>query len=130
MDKIADHLFVFDGKGDIKDFPGNYTGYIQQQKEQQKQSIKTRKETVEEKPKRKEKNRPRKLSFKEKRELEQVENEIEELEKEKAVLENEINSGNLSTDVLISKSEKLGDILTTIDEKETRWLELKDIEDN
>ncbi len=130
MDKVADHLFVFDGKGNIKDFPGNYTDYIQQQKEQQKQSNKNRKETVEEKPKRKEKDRPQNLSFKEKRELEQVETEIEKLEKEKSILEEEINSGTLSSDELISKSQKLGNILTTIDEKEMRWLELKDIEDN
>jgi len=129
MDKIADHLFVFDGAGTIKDFPGNYSDYFRQQKAVKKDISREKKEAKPDKPRKQENERVRKLSYKEKRELEQLETEIEKLEEEKTKLEVEINSGALPTDELISKSEKIGEIMKEIDEKENRWLELKEIEE-
>ncbi|NPA38014.1 MAG: ABC-F family ATP-binding cassette domain-containing protein [Chlorobi bacterium] len=129
MDKIADHLFVFDGNGTIKDFPGNYSDYIKMQKSLKKEEIKEKKETKQEKPRKQTKERARRLSFKEKRELEQLEKDIENLEEEKTKLEEEINSGALSADELMEKSERIGAVLSELDEKETRWLELKEIEE-
>jgi len=129
MDKIADHLFIFDGKGTIKDFPGNYTDYYISRKKEQRTVAKEKKAGEASKPKRQEKERPRKLSFKEKRELEELETAIGELEEEKGKLEQEINSGSLSSEELISGSERIGDIMKALDEKETRWLELKEIEE-
>ncbi len=129
MDKIADHLFVFDGKGSIKDFPGNYTDYYLSSKKEQKSVAKEKKENepVKEKPRVRE--RTKKLSFKEKRELEELEKAIGELEEEKGRLEQEINSGALPSDELIAKSERIGEIIDELEEKEMRWLELKEIEE-
>ncbi len=130
MDKVADHLFIFDGNGNIKNFPGNYTDYFYEQKSTQKETAKDKKtsETVKIKLK-KENDKPKKLSYKEKRELEGLDVEIEKLEKQKTVLETDINSGQLSTDELISQSKDLNSVLKNLDEKENRWLELKEIED-
>ena len=125
MDQIVDHLFVFQGDGIVKDFPGNYSQYrewiIKNEKTQIKESIITTKkdEVKTDKPK-------TKLSFKEKREYEQLEKEIADLELEKSTLENEINSGNLKSDVLIKKSERIGEIIQLLDKKSDRWIELSE----
>jgi len=125
VDSVVDHLFVFKGNGEIKDFPGNYTAYYEWKKEQEKQEseiapIKEKKE----KPQSADKKI--KLSYNEKRELERLEAEIEELESEKAQIENELNSGTLTPDQLMEKSKKLGDLLSSIETKSDRWLELSE----
>lgn len=129
MDQVVDHLFVFRGNGAVKDFPGNYSQYREwlmqiekQEKKEQQKSIKKdtkQKEKKEDKPK-------TKLTFNEKREFEQLEKDIADLENEKAQLESEISSGTLSSDDLISKSNRVGKIMNILDEKETRWLELSE----
>ncbi len=125
MDKVVDHVFVFKGDGEIKDYPGNYTIYREVIKEEKKQEkIITKKEsTIKEKPKNEIKT---KLSYKEKLEYEKLENEIAELEKVKQELEDKISSGTLSNDELIEKSNKLVEIITEIDNKSDRWLELSE----
>ncbi len=130
MDRVADHLFIFDGNGTIKNFPGNYTDYYFEQKSVLKSSSKEKKASIGEKNQIKnEDSKPKKLSYKEKIELEKLEGDIETLEDQKTTLETEINSGQLSTDNLISKSKELNTLLKSLEEKENRWLELKEIED-
>ena len=129
MDKIVDHLFVFDGKGKIKDFPGNYSIY------REKLEMDNQKQKVEKtaKPKIKkavgQTSSKRRLSFKEKREFEILEKEIPELEDLRKSIEEEINSGKLPHDELYTKSEQLAQLKSQLDEKELRWLELSEIED-
>ncbi len=133
MDKIVDHLFVFEGNGVITDFPGSYTVYRNQLEN------KTRQETAK-KPKKsaagKDKksdasarvpdDTKKKLSFKEKREMELLEEEMEQLEQQKEQLENALNSGTLDHGELHEKSEELVSIKSLLDEKELRWLELSE----
>ncbi len=129
MDKIVDHLFVFEGEGKIKDFPGNYSIYHdyllneakeQRKEEKSKQEIETPK-TIQPKEK------PRKLSFKEKKEMEQLEQDLETLNANKSTIEDELNSGSLDSETLTEKSKILSQIMDDIDEKEMRWLELSEI---
>ena len=126
MDKIVDHLFVFDGDGIIKDFPGNYSDYRDWAEDQAKAKqtvVKTdkpvREKLVDEK---------RKLNFKEKKELEELEKSIGNLEEEKKILEEELNSGSLAAIELNTKSMRYGEITSLLEEKEMRWLELSDLE--
>ena len=132
MDKIVDHLFVFEGEGKITDFPGNYTIYrnkVEEDEEKSKNKAKAEARTAEIKPKEKpqNENKKQKLSFNEKREFEQLEKEIPELEFQKEKLENQMNSGELAHDELYEKSLELEKIKTLLDEKEFRWLELSEI---
>ena len=130
MDKVADHLLVFNGNGNIKDFPGSYTAYRVWRKEQEaKQSQATVKPTPSNPPKtEKPKERVKgKLSFNEKREFEALEVEIPKLEAEKATLEAEMSSGTLSTEDLIAKSERIATLIEEIDAKSMRWLELSEL---
>lgn len=130
MDKVADHLLVFNGNGNIKDFPGSYTAYRVWRKEQEaKQSQATVKPTPSNPPKtEKPKERAKgKLSFNEKREFEALEAEIPKLEAEKATLEAEMSSGTLSTEDLIAKSERIATLIEEIDTKSMRWLELSEL---
>ena len=134
MDKIVDHLFVFEGEGKITDFPGNYTIYRNKQLEDQEleksrnQNQTRKKETVytqntevpDAKPK-------KKLTFNEKREFDSLEKEIAQLEAERHLLETSLNSGNLPHDKLFLQSERLVQLKTLIDEKEFRWLELSEL---
>ncbi len=131
MDKVADHLLVFEGEGRIKDFPGNYTDYRTWRKEQEALTAAVRtpmpvKSTAAapEKPKERVKG---KLSFNEKREFEQLEAEIPQLEAEKAELEASLSSGTLSTEELIARSERVGALIEEIDAKSMRWLELSEL---
>ncbi|MBK3516513.1 ABC-F family ATP-binding cassette domain-containing protein [Carboxylicivirga marina] len=129
LDKVTDHLFAFEGNCKIKDFVGSYSDYNKQKKAEDKQVNKSvKKESAIEKPKPVQK--VKKLSYKEKRELEQIESEIEQLEEKKESLQNELNTGTLSSDDLVQKSKELSGIMEALDEKELRWLELKEIEDN
>ena len=127
MDKVVDHLLVFNGQGDIRDFPGNYSDY-RDWKEAKSQKEKEVEKSLEEKTARVRLNEKRKMSFKEKREFEQLEKEIAELETEKALIEAQLCSGTLSVDELTEKSKRLPEVNDLIDEKTMRWLELSEIE--
>ncbi len=127
MDKIVDHLFVFEGNGIIKDFPGNYSeyrSYIEFQNSKETEKVKK------EEPIKKQSNTPaekRKLSFKEQREFDQLTTEIEKLENEKKELEIAICSNNLQHEQLIEKSHRISQIIELIDKKTERWLELSEM---
>ena len=136
LDKLVDHLFVFCGEGLVKDFVGSYSEYREfiKEYEAEQRSIaraaeKTEKEkaakeaskTTQEAPVKK-----KKLTFKEQRELEQIEKDLESLNAEKEELETLLGSGELPYDKLQSTSERIGTIMEEIDEKEFRWLELTD----
>jgi ATP-binding cassette subfamily F protein uup len=125
MDKIVDHLFVFDGDGVIKDFPGNYSDYRDWAEDRAKldQCVAKTEKTVREKPV----SEKKKLSFKEKKELEELEKEISLLEKEKKTLEEEMNSGALAAEELHKKSLRYGELTARLEEKELRWLELGEL---
>jgi ATP-binding cassette subfamily F protein uup len=129
MDKIVDHLFVFEGDGKVTDFPGNYTIYRNKveielekvknelrNKEPEKKAVKPNIQQVK-----------TKLSFKEQREFELLGTEIEKLDAEKIELENSLNSGKLPHEELFRLSENLVKIKSLLDEKELRWLELSEL---
>lgn len=129
MDKVVDHLLVFKGEGEIQDFPGNYTQFRDFQKmkskeEEQQKSTKNSSPTANESKKDYRNNTKRKMSFKEKREYEQLSDKIAQLEEEKQQLEEELCSGNLSVDELTEKSKRLPILKDELDELELRWLEL------
>ncbi|NDV67166.1 ribosomal protection-like ABC-F family protein [Bacteroides sp. 224] len=127
MDKVVDHLLVFNGQGDIRDFPGNYTQY-RDWKEVHEHQEKEAEKPQEEKTTRVRLNEKRKMSFKEKREFEQLEKEIATLEEEKNTIEEALCSGTLLVDELTEKSKRLPVVTDLIDEKTMRWLELSEIE--
>ena len=127
MDKVVDHLLVFKGEGEVKDFPGNYTQYREWSALQPKES-KEVVETKEVKDNRFPKETKKKLSYKEKREFEQLEQEIAALEEEQRQLEEALCSGTLSVDELTEKSKRLPLLKDELDEKSMRWLELSEIE--
>jgi ATP-binding cassette subfamily F protein uup len=126
MDKIVDHLFVFDGEGTIKDFPGSYTIWRNKQLEEEEKRKKVIKPEVKTslKPA---KEKERKLTFNEKKELEQLEKDIKSLELEKAAIDEELNSGTLDSNQLQQKSHRYGAISDLLEEKEMRWLELSEL---
>ena len=129
MDKVVDHIFVFKGEGDIKDFPGNYSDYRDWREEQRAIEAKAVAEKAAKSATAKPSYRSeekRKLTFKEKREYESLEKEIEQLETEKALLEQEMSSGMLATEQLLEKSRRVQEIIDLIDEKSFRWLELSE----
>ncbi|GHV05663.1 ABC transporter ATP-binding protein [Bacteroidia bacterium] len=132
MDKVVDHLLVFRGDADIKDFPGNYTQY-RDWKEVQDQLDREAETARQEKPMPTTERRPqpetpkKKLSFKERKEFEALEEEIPQLEAEKSSLETAMSSGALNTDKLLSHSERIAHLLNEIDEKTMRWLELSEL---
>ncbi|MCD8164919.1 MAG: ABC-F family ATP-binding cassette domain-containing protein [Bacteroides sp.] len=127
MDKVVDHLLVFNRGGDIRDFPGNYTQY-RAWKEVQEEKKEEGAKPKEEKAAKVRLNDKRKMSFKEKREFEQLEKEIAELEKEKAEIEEKLCSGTLESDELNRLSKRISEVIDVIDEKTMRWLELSEIE--
>jgi ATP-binding cassette subfamily F protein uup len=127
MDKVVDHLLVFNGQGDIRDFPGNYTHY-RDWKEVKEQHEKEQEKPKEEKTTRVRLNDKRKMTFKEKKEFEELETLIAKLEQEKADIESALCSGTLSVDELTEKSKRLPELNDLIDEKTMRWLELSEIE--
>ncbi len=134
MDKVVDHLLVFKGEGEIQDFPGNYTQYrewcrLQPKTEGEGAEKKATKPTVKEQPSATQKKEgKRKMTYKEKREYEQLIKELEQLENEQKTLEEALCSGQLSVEELTEKSKRLPEIKDEIDEKEMRWLELAEIE--
>ena len=132
MDKVVDHLLVFKGEGEIQDFPGNYTQFRDYQKmkskeEEQQKPTKNSSPTANEQKKDYRNNTKRKMSFKEKREYEQLSDKIAQLEDEKQQLEEELCSGNLSVDELTEKSKRLPILKEELDELELRWLELAEL---
>lgn len=132
MDKVVDHLLVFKGEGEIQDFPGNYTQFRDFQKmkskeEEQQKQTKNSSPTANEPKKDYRNNTKRKMSFKEKREYEQLSDKIAQLEEEKQQLEEELCSGNLSVDELTEKSKRLPILKDELDELELRWLELAEL---
>jgi ATP-binding cassette subfamily F protein uup len=127
MDRLVDHLFVFEGNGVVRDFPGNYSQYRIWGKAQE-----------EEKNTKEEKNKPdqapapaaapkKRMSYKEKREFEQLQHEIAALEKEKATITEKLSSGSLPFEELQQLSVRINEITALLDEKEMRWLELSEL---
>jgi ATP-binding cassette subfamily F protein uup len=135
MDKVVDHLLVFKGQGEVKDFPGNYTQYREFAMNYDNRPAKSDDKAEEDSsvgkkstPRVADASAKRKLTFKEKREFEQLEKEIAALEAEKKQIETELCSGTLSIDELTTKSKRLPELNDELDEKSMRWLELAEIE--
>ena len=132
MDKVIDHLLVFKGDGEIQDFPGNYTQYreflkMKSKEEERQKPAKNINPAANEPKKDYHNNTKRKMSFKEKREYEQLSDRIAQLEDEKQRLEEALCSGNLSVDELTEKSKSLPLLKDELDELELRWLELAEL---
>ena len=127
MDKVVDHLLVFKGEGEIKDFPGNYSQY----REWNRMETKKEAESKAKEPKSEKKNYHhddrRRMTYKEKQEFATLEKEIEALEKEQKTLEEQLCSGTLSVEELTEKSKRLPQIKDELEEKEFRWLELSEL---
>lgn len=125
MDNLVDHIFVFEGEGKIRDYHSNYTEYRKTKLQQTKEASKQHRD---EKPKT---ERPRndkpKASYKQKQEYEQLTNDIEHLNQEKQQLETILNSGEATIEELTKTSNRIGEILSELDEKEMRWLELDEL---
>ncbi|MRT94428.1 ABC-F family ATP-binding cassette domain-containing protein [Ancylomarina sp. 16SWW S1-10-2] len=126
MDRVVEHLFVFEGEGEIRNFTGNYTIYREAQlaEELKLKQIEKPVKVKKEKPKQTIKN---KMTFNEKREFEQLEKDMESLNEEKAAIEVAMSSGSLSNDDLMTKSARIQEVMDLLDEKEMRWLELSEI---
>ena len=129
MDKIIDHLLVFEGQGRIKDFPGNYTQYREWASLQPQEKAPTASNSKEDNdPKKNYRNdTKRKLSYKEKREFEQLEEEIIQLEEEQKALEDALSGSELSVEEITEKSKRLASLKNELDEKSFRWLELSEL---
>ena len=130
MDKVVDHLLVFQGQGDIRDFPGNYTRY-REWKEERKQLERENTRPKEKETPAKQKTPPterKRMTFKERREYDQLEVEIAALEAEKSAIEAALCSGTLSVDELTEKSKRLPLLTDELDTKTMRWFELGEIE--
>lgn len=137
MDKLVEHLFVFEGEGVINDFPGNYSQYRMKEIDKKNniesgkqytslsvEDVKPKEENIQVKSEAK--TEKRKLSFNEKREFEQIEMDMPKLEDEKKSLENKMSEPNLSFDDLQTASNRIGEIIALLEEKELRWLELSE----
>ena len=133
MDKVVDHLLVFKGQGEVKDFPGNYTQYREWEKMESGSSSRPSTPSNTSSPSSPNKSYRhddrRRLSYKEKRELEQLEREIAALEEEQRLLEEQLCSGTLSVEELTEKSKRLPILKDELDEKSMRWLELEELKD-
>lgn len=130
MDKIVDHLLVFNGEGVIKDFPGNYTQYREWESLKPKEAQNDKKTTDTDKKEKREfvGEQRRKKTYKEKCEFEQLGKDIAKLEQEQKEIEEALCSGTLSIDELTEKSKRLPEIKDALEEKEMRWLELSEID--
>ena len=137
MDKVVDHLLVFRGQGDVKDFPGNYTQYREWEKTLS-QPLPVREGSKNSQAQKQSAPRPnkegqgggssRKLSYKEKREMEQLEKDIAALEEEKKQIEDALCGGTTSVDEITAMSKRLPVLKDELDEKSMRWLELSEVE--
>ena len=130
MDKVVDHLLIFKGNGVIKDFPGNYTQYREWSALKSKEDSEKEKNKAEKTPAKKDYHHDtrRRMSYKEKREFEQLTADIEKLENEQKQLETELCSGQLSVEELTEKSKRLPKLKDELDEKSMRWLELSELD--
>ena len=126
MDKVVDHLLVFKGQGDIRDFPGNYSDYREWKTLQKKEEEKPKKEE----PKAQRQQRPyaNKMTFKERKEFDSLSADIASLEEEKKQIEADLSGASLSVDEITERSRRMQEIIDALDEKEMRWLELSEID--
>jgi ABC transport system ATP-binding/permease protein len=131
MDRLVDHLFVFEGNGKVSDFPGNYSLYRDYQLSNEKTAVNTRPaaKTAPVVKQEKQSAEKRKLSFKEKREFELLQTEIETLTKEKETIHLQLSSGSIPFEQLQQLSARIGEVTSLLDEKEMRWLELSEFAD-
>ena len=133
MDKVVDHLLVFNGGGDIRNFPGNYTQYREwkefKEEEENRLAQEKTKDDDKEKHGRVRHNEKKRMSYAEKQEFKSLEKEIQVLEEEKKELEQALCSGDLSVEELTTKSKRFSEIDDLIDEKSMRWLELSELEE-
>ena len=133
MDKIADHLFVMEGEGRIKDFPGNYTQYRHWRKEQEALEAEQRAEEERRRqrqttppPQKAQRTYADRLTFKERRELEELEMELPRLEERKQELEEQMSSGTMAVEELLKASTEITALIEEIDLKTLRWMELSE----
>jgi len=129
MDRLVNHLFVFEGNGVIKDFPGNYTQYRQSIVDSQQSTVDSseKKIPIQSSHQKQTSGSKRQLTFKEKREFEILEKEIAELTKEKELVDLRLNNGHESFEELQKLSTRIGEIAELLDKKELRWLELSEM---
>ena len=134
LDKLVDHLFIFCGDGVVKDFVGSYSEYreyIKEYEAEQKSAVRAQEKTEKDKNSKEASKvanftQKKKLTYKEQRELEQLEKDLESLAEEKAALEDKLGTGSLDFSDLQQASERIAEIIDLTDEKEMRWLELSD----
>jgi ATP-binding cassette subfamily F protein uup len=133
MDRLVDHLFVFEGDGVVRDFPGNYSQYRIWEKEQtdsyQPIAESREKQTNNLQPEAGNLQQKRRMGFKEKREFELLQKEMEALAAEKEIITEKLNSGTAPFDELQKLSVRIGEVTQLLDEKEMRWLELSEMEE-
>ena len=130
MDRTVDHLFVFEGNGRIKDFPGNYSEYREWKSLQKEEDVAVKeKKSIQRKSQADNRQKSKRLTFNERKEFESLSVEIESLESEKKTLEDELSSGQISDyEQVTEKSKRISEIIGLLDEKEMRWLELSEKE--
>ncbi len=142
MDKMVDHLFVFEGEGVVRDFPGNYTEYRDKKEQEEKkigkdakanqQQVAAKSPSIDATPvytadtTSKTTTQKKKLSFKEKFEFEELEKDIAKLEAQKAKITEELNASTDNHDDIVKWTGQIGNIMTQLDEKSLRWLELSE----
>ena len=126
MDKVVDHIFVFHGEGEVQDFPGNYTQYREATKAIKREDL--GEETNRQVSSKVKTEQKRRLTFKEKKELEELELRLPQLEDEKVQLEALLSGGSSSADEIATASKRYQEVLSLLDEAELRWLELSEIE--
>ena len=132
LDRIVDHLFVFKGDGVVRDFPGDYSTYrhcVAQEEKERRQAEKTVK-APEQKQSRRQNEPKRKLSFKERKEMEELTALTESLEAERKDLEAQLSSGTLGNEEIVAVGKRLAEVVETLDESEMRLLELMELSDN
>ena len=125
MDKVVDHLLVFRGEGDVKDFPGNYTQFREWERLQPRPQSEAKSEGRGQRPQRSDEKR--RLTFNERREFEQLTQDIESLEREKSEIVEALSGATLSVDRITELSKRLPVLQEELDEKEMRWLELSEL---
>ena len=128
MDKVVDHLLVFKGQGEIKDFPGNYTQYREWSALEESRETKESRDSKDTNKASYRHDERRRLSYKEKREMEQLEKDIAVLEEEKKQIEEALCGGTTSVDEITAMSKRLPQLNEELDEKSMRWLELSEID--
>jgi ATP-binding cassette subfamily F protein uup len=124
MDRLVDHLFVFEGGGEVRDFPGNYSQYREWQKDREAAVVEEKRSEPSKQPQ--VQTQKRKLSYKDQREFELLEKELSELEREKKDISEKLSSATLSFEELQKLSQRIAEISGLIDQKELRWLELSE----